>query len=90
MDAAFGISLTLNQALNAQAICVLLVCRPGGLKQASQRCGCKGLEDHAWGKTFYKWETSVAPPGPLSELCLLFLCGIHHTCNYLLSICLLL
>ena len=56
----------------------MLVCRPGGLKQASQRCGCKGLEDHAWGKTFYKWEMSVAPPGPLSELCLLFHCGIHN------------
>ena len=27
----------------------MLICRPRGLKQASQRCGCRGLEDHAPG-----------------------------------------
>lgn len=55
----------------------------------TQRAGGPPL-GHGCYKTLYKWETSVVPSFPLPGLSLLFLCGIHHACNYLFSICLLL
>ena len=50
----------------------------------------QGARGHAWGKTLYKWETSVAPPcSPLRALsaCFSFVASITLVITCLASVC---